>query len=441
MESFLQPFFTLFILSLASEKVTNFIKLQFASLFCKTNDTAGEKKREKQIQYISITTGLVIAIAAKANIFLMFQPDFQLFWTDVDAKGESPASNIIGSVLSGLFLSLGSKFFHDLIDLVLEMKNLKRTLAEGQQKNLDTLKEQERNSLLKKSKEIEVVCQPIIEKIENVKGVSHVALEFGERPLLHVVVAKDFDIKKNVFPTAIPYLLSTGDNGMVTIRIVKDQPATQSSIAPGAGLMNSSPYQGNTGSVGGVLYDKNSNVQVLFTCYHVIKSPGHNWQNFTPIGSERVEDSTHRFVGTIKTAIRDDKIDGALIQRDGDLDFDGSIAGIGLILIGRQMNLSDKTYATKVRMYGNSSQLSVGYVVDIERQASITYVDGLSHPLSDLIIVKGYQQQTFSKGGDSGSFVVDEYNYLVGVLVGGNNDLSFIIPIDNINNKLNTKIV
>lgn len=139
-EYFITTTMVLLILSMVTEKITNWIKLgnKWSDKFGKLEG----KAKERQVQKLSMTTGIVIAIAAKANIFKVYDPDFNMFWASVDfsfcndADGKDCVTlgtfllNIFGSVITGIFLSLGSKFFHDLLDILLQVKNAKRKLNE-----------------------------------------------------------------------------------------------------------------------------------------------------------------------------------------------------------------------------------------------------------------------------------------------------------------------
>jgi hypothetical protein len=141
MDKVIQPTIVLLILSLITERIVNFIKFQYNSLASKHNTYFAEKIREKQIQTMSILVGIAIALIAKANLFDFFKDDFNLFWIPDDFKGWKLLSNIVGSIISGMFLSLGSKFFHDLLDVLLQVKNLKRKLNEKADWEFDNINE------------------------------------------------------------------------------------------------------------------------------------------------------------------------------------------------------------------------------------------------------------------------------------------------------------
>lgn len=119
---------TLFMLSLITEKISNFIKLSFPSLFIKADDPLNEKKREQKIQILAGLIGIGVAILCNADFFgLITQKGSISPFTSLTLKGT------IGCIVTGLFLSQGSKFFHDLLDTVLYYKNVKKSLYDKQE--------------------------------------------------------------------------------------------------------------------------------------------------------------------------------------------------------------------------------------------------------------------------------------------------------------------
>lgn len=123
---------TLFMLSLITEKISNFIKLHIKSLSLKIPDNeAWEKKREKKIQLLSGVIGILVALTCNANFFEIIKSSGAIsamgLWTELKIGG------FIGCIVTGLFLSQGSKFFHDLLDTLLFYKNTKRLLSNKQE--------------------------------------------------------------------------------------------------------------------------------------------------------------------------------------------------------------------------------------------------------------------------------------------------------------------
>ncbi|MEX1002425.1 MAG: hypothetical protein WDZ35_09965 [Crocinitomicaceae bacterium] len=147
MDYFIQITFVLLVLSMIAEKVTNFIKLNYPDnpikAFFNREPKLGknatiedfeslkETKRQREVQTLAILISLTLAFGCRANLFKIYDPTFELGWININWSTYSirdGVSDFFGCGLSGIFLSLGSKFFHDLLGLLMESKNLKRKL-------------------------------------------------------------------------------------------------------------------------------------------------------------------------------------------------------------------------------------------------------------------------------------------------------------------------
>jgi len=145
-----QMIFVLLILSMVAEKVTNFVKLHFPNTPLRnmlnpslkiTSDTTVEeyesfekKRTEREIQMLAIIIGIGTAIVTRATIFQINRSDFILGWIGLELSYMGTIQfwqDILGCIITGIFLSLGSKFFHDLLGLVYQIKEAKGKVAEG----------------------------------------------------------------------------------------------------------------------------------------------------------------------------------------------------------------------------------------------------------------------------------------------------------------------
>jgi hypothetical protein len=140
----LQPLINLLIvltvLSMVAERVTNILKLDNPELRVRrTNGSEDdEKKREGGITWRSLIVGVVVALVVKANIFEILvsldAPWETLGWVRLDGSvwERVPATASVGtalyaaggSALTGLGLSFGSKFWHEFLDAILEIRNI-----------------------------------------------------------------------------------------------------------------------------------------------------------------------------------------------------------------------------------------------------------------------------------------------------------------------------
>lgn len=121
----------LLVLSLITEKVTDFIKLNINSLQKPAFPNAEfERQREKKIHLLSITIGIVVAIISNADFFKVIETSSIQPWKGFD---KFSLLSVLGFIITGLFLSQGSKFFHDLLDTLLYVKNIKKSLYQNQE--------------------------------------------------------------------------------------------------------------------------------------------------------------------------------------------------------------------------------------------------------------------------------------------------------------------
>jgi len=119
---------TLFMLSLITEKIANFIKMYVPSLFEKTGIEAADKKRQRNINLLTAVVGVGVALACDADFFVLITENSKIKpFSALSPKG------VMGCVITGLFLSQGSKFFHDLLNTVLYFKNMRKAIYNKQE--------------------------------------------------------------------------------------------------------------------------------------------------------------------------------------------------------------------------------------------------------------------------------------------------------------------
>ena len=134
MDNIIQTFTVLLILSLVTEKIVNLIKLskiskRFEPKIEGLSPQDAEKARRKYTQTISIFVGIILALITKADLFAMISAKkYEFFWTCNEFYNINVLWKIVGTFLTGGFLSFGSQFFHDLLAILFEMKKLKGTL-------------------------------------------------------------------------------------------------------------------------------------------------------------------------------------------------------------------------------------------------------------------------------------------------------------------------
>ncbi|WP_276372929.1 hypothetical protein [Chryseolinea sp. H1M3-3] len=121
----------LFVLSLISERLANLYKLHWPNLRTRRLSPSLEKLREKEVMWLALVCGWIVSLLAGADIFYLLSEGKLVSIYDVIASSNLfiIGRSLIGIFLSGLFISLGSKFWHDVLDIILQFSALKRFKA------------------------------------------------------------------------------------------------------------------------------------------------------------------------------------------------------------------------------------------------------------------------------------------------------------------------
>ena len=132
------------VLSVAAERATNVLKLRRPQLRDQQDDPKAEKERELAITQTSLLVSIIVALIVKANLFEILThleaPWETLGWVTLEGSqwvrsmAAASASSILyslgGSALTGIAMGFGSKFWHDMLDVVFNaQENLKRRRA------------------------------------------------------------------------------------------------------------------------------------------------------------------------------------------------------------------------------------------------------------------------------------------------------------------------
>jgi hypothetical protein len=113
------------VLSVAAERLVNVLKLEHPGLRepGKALSRAAEKERERQIGNRVLVVSLLLAAVVKADFFAMVShldaPWDTLGWTrDAVTRPAELLSTLAGTALTGVSLGFGSKFWHDVLDIM-----------------------------------------------------------------------------------------------------------------------------------------------------------------------------------------------------------------------------------------------------------------------------------------------------------------------------------
>jgi len=144
-----EPLINLFVLlsalSVAAERATNVLKLNREHLRNDRGTPEGEKARERDIAWLTLGVSAVVAILMKANLFEILgrldAPWATLGWAHLSGGGLVRAASITGpvsvlyaiggSMLTAVALGFGSKFWHEMLDIVFSTRERLKNAAQG----------------------------------------------------------------------------------------------------------------------------------------------------------------------------------------------------------------------------------------------------------------------------------------------------------------------
>ncbi|WP_276372930.1 hypothetical protein [Chryseolinea sp. H1M3-3] len=195
------------------------------------------------------------------------------------------------------------------------------------------------------------------------------------------------------------------------------------------------------GTIGGAATYKRQ--LILVTCFHCVYDTSFkSWtkpqladhNNTVKIFNKANDAET---TGIIEKVLRDDRVDFALIKISAGNAIDSVIADWGNINGIRSIEPGEQD--VWVRMVGGVNK-SFGKYEGIKPEFGAFYDDEASpHFLTNLIKVRPVGQLSFSEKGDSGSLVLDLDNNIVGAVVMGDDQFSYIMPARILESRLEIK--
>jgi hypothetical protein len=120
-----------------AERITNVLKMRNDDLRIRKLSESDERVRELRIQTRSLTVCIFVAVLLKADIFTIIahleEPWRTLGWVRVTGAQwfqtpslggvDTAIYSIVGCVFTGFALGFGSKFWHDILGSVYEMRD------------------------------------------------------------------------------------------------------------------------------------------------------------------------------------------------------------------------------------------------------------------------------------------------------------------------------
>lgn len=463
LEQIIQLVTILFLLSMVCERIADFFKHYLCgSDFFGIGDTITkfpgddikEQARAYRILKINVWCGIATAAILKADMIKILN-DIEnagktLGWSNISeyASGKDywyQSSDyfflIPGIVVTGCFISFGSKFWHDLLDILYQVKNTKRLLADPETYKIDNISTLDKRITLYQSDFIQGAYLTAKQELFAYPNVKAVSLRYNENGYYFEVSLQKAD---NSMPTS--YIYNPQEGGAVTIPIsivvLGDDEIVPHTINLGNKISNKIDLE-KWGTLGCIVIKKGASVNkpYILTCYHNVVVPGSHFI-FTPGSIDAASPDMSGTIGKVEFAVRDNEADAALIPINSDQVkhiINNLPGGLGHPLKERKLTNKDVENKIFASMYGASSGSNAGTLVSVHTQVKVKYSDG-EHAFTNLIAISR-NGKAISQPGDSGSCILDENNSLLGILVAGNKNTSYAIPANTLFSKLNISLI
>jgi hypothetical protein len=471
----------LLILSLITEKFVEFIRKYvsvppkynkfnwYLNINAKTtsevnqNNEELKSKKRKEISTLAIVVGIFIALFVKANLFDLLSSNSQdnLFWPegfeiDYETWIDIPKF-IFGILFTGFFLSFGSKFFHDLLDILYQTKEYKRKLL-----NKETY---EQDSASAVSDFIEADSHDLAKKALAKHGKSLkekyssliTSLEIGNTVNDQIGIIANLNNKPPAdFPKFLMVKLKNDTSVKIEVEtivvvIAEAHYGLECRVSNGKKVME-------TGAFGGVLLSKDEDDTKFFlTCSHVVLSGSSIDKGGFNSGNHfneeiQITGKIGLASGSLIYAKLDEKNDTAIVRLDDDSKFDWSNAFDGNFL-GSAISITDLQNGDDVAFYSSKKRRLIKGKIHKKRSKSevqIRYGDTTIKSFFDLIVVGdnfGTSWNSLSVKGDSGSILFDSNHRPFGLIIAGGDELNtngnsftYAIPLKQILEETNTEI-
>ncbi len=447
-----------FILSMIVERITDFIKLNiweneqgklfFWGLFrTKQPSELLEKKRERNIQRITFITAILVAILSNANLIQLISSDdpskvlgLKNWGNTYPLSGERDFTlmPLIGCMLTSFFISVGSKFWHDMLDLLLQIKNFRRKLNDSRTfDNPQSVNQITEFIQTPEFKLAQIALDQNSQSIRSIPGVLTVGRGYtlvgGQKTgCIEVHVADAATAEK--ISKDFPITLSSGLTVPVpvVVMITGSKPVTHS-LNAALSIGNKTKNLG-LGTLGGFFKDTTTGEHYILSCFHVLNSDS-NWTALPSTREIVLGSNGTQTIAEMIMGFRTDQIDAAiaLIKKDTSISND-TIKNPKAI---RKIETKDAINETPVRILGaKTGSEQKGIIYNDSWDTELIYSDNNPWLLKDLLVLTNKANGSLismTQQGDSGALVIDNStNKVVGMVVGGDNLFTYAIKMDKI---------
>lgn len=463
LQQIIQLVIILFLLSMVCERIADFLKnylsdsyiLKIKKEFFKVgntitkfpNDDAKEKARAFRILKINVWSGILLALILKADLIKIFnnitEPGRTLGWNNItEYKALDFVLLPFGIILTGCFISFGSKFWHDLLDILYEIKNTKRILADPDTYKVDNTKSLQKLFDTYQSDFMKAAYLEAKTKYMAMESVKAIAIKSNDQGYYFEITVNEPNPDIQPFHQ---YLLDDGTPKNIPIKIVVvSDPIIAQSINLASRIFDINEPS-NWGTLGVVvkMQGQESTKKYLLTCCHNIIKPVRKITENEPhqIKAATMNPATFE-IGTVYKGDRDHEMDAALIEIQTN-EIINSVPQMGYPQKARQLLNKDAgnvtAYIYGARSATENQTISKGIVTSIYNTIKIKYGEEY-FTLINMIAISN-NDRAVSKGGDSGACVLDSDNNVIGLVVAGDSQTTYVMPIKTLLTKLNVQLI
>lgn len=365
-------------------------------------------------------------------------------------------STMFGCFCTGFLLTFGSKFFHDLLELLYEIKRQRRNLADEYLFRSPDLQTLDQRIAMTGPDIVRLVLErhqdTLMAKFPDIGFIGRVFDSAGESVLEIQLRGQESEAALRQYRFTYRDRDSDKVLSEARIRIVTGvQPIRPHGPEPlhiGMRIANSAAPV-NYGTLGLFATRRKDGKSVFVTCYHVVKTEQHQWDQFDPTPEinviSGVDDKGQTIrIGMTEDARLDEWMDAAVIRLDTNFlpwNFDPDFEVVHSF---RELGAGERC---DVWVNGASSAPAKGHVWSMENAVRIDYGGGEPRTLYNLICVADNISDltaptaALTVPGDSGAILFDKDMNALGMIVAGHSNASFAIPISRILDTFNLALI
>lgn len=416
----------------------------------------GVKKtsKDKEITLLSFTIGFIIALLFKSDLFDFFNTSLSnitplnfkaIFeeWNLFNPSYDPSFNKFIGIVATGFFLSFGSKFFHELLDLLFQIRSLRKKKNFEGTYNVESIKELDEILKINHEDIVEIVFERERDNIFKVPGVNGYSISNfiwnnkRERGI-KILSTKPSLVRLEQFQ----YKMPGKTNYQIPVKVIKANIAEAcSTVSPSSKISNKN--MDNYGTLCIPVVDDENNIYFL-SCFHVVKHEYHSWKQFRTNGYEEIELNKGEIIGKISDVRFNNLMDAALIKKTDNIKKSEIRTMIGDTNIKGVKDITNNDVNNIViKMKGaTTTSEKEGYIVGRKSKQKIKY--GGRESVQEITNLIELTDASFGKPlvskGDSGALIYDTKGNAIAMVVATDDIQSYAIPINTILNEFNVKI-